>query len=204
MRAGRLNFRIDQHPLHPGRRAGNEAGPALRQQPGVFRMKAVNIAIGRHGIEHGRGIDVVREGELHENPIGGAVGLAGDLVDQRDQGLGRGAGSHANHSGIDPHPRRRIGLAFNVGGAGCHLADQHNHQPRGATHHPRKRRHLGAERFLDTACEFSAVQNRGAHREGSFGGEGAAGITGAGPPLLFVCAHCCQRSSTRAPSASSV
>jgi hypothetical protein len=63
---------IDQHPLDTGGRAGNEPRPPLRQEAGILGVKSIDVLIWWHGIENGDGVDMGRQGQLHQDAIGGA------------------------------------------------------------------------------------------------------------------------------------
>ena len=60
--ACRFDAGVDEHPLHPRCRAGHEPGAPLREEPGILRMESVDVAVGRHRIEHPLRVDMLRQG----------------------------------------------------------------------------------------------------------------------------------------------
>ena len=165
--AGGLDPGVDQHPLHPGGRAGDEPRPALRQEAGVLRMEAVHVAVRRHRVEHGHAVDVRRQRQLHEDAVSRPVLLAGDRPHERhDIGRVRG-GRHGNHLGVDADTCGGGGLALYVGGARRLVADEHHDEPGWASDHGGEGPHLIRERRLDPLREGPAVEKPRRHRVAS-------------------------------------
>ena len=163
MPTGGLDAGIDQHPLHAGGSARHESGPPLRQQAGVLGMKAVDIAVGRHGIEHRDRVDMLRQRQLHENAIGRAMLVAGDRSHQGDEFAGRCRGRNSDHIGIDPHAIGRRRLALHVGATRREVADEDNHQPRAAVEHRHERVDFASQRAFNPGRERPAVEHCGCH-----------------------------------------
>jgi hypothetical protein len=139
-------------------RARNEPGPPLGEEPGILRVKAIDIAIGGHGIEHRHGVDVGGQRQLHENSVGGPLLVPRDRLHECDQRLRVGRCRHTHDLGIDPHPGSGRGLALHVGGAGRHVANEHDHQPGRSLEHVGERPHLVGEGGFDPRRQLPAVE----------------------------------------------
>jgi len=50
-------------------RAGRERGAAGLESAGVYRMKAVDVLGGIHGVEEGLGVDLFRQWKLNEDTV---------------------------------------------------------------------------------------------------------------------------------------
>ena len=79
----RLDPRGEQHLADAQRRAGDEPGPADRQEAGVLGVEAVDVLARVDPLDHPPVVDLRRQGELDEDPVDVGVGVQG--VDRRQE-----------------------------------------------------------------------------------------------------------------------
>jgi hypothetical protein len=69
------NLFVVEHGEDPVRRARQERGPPREEASGVHGMEAVDILGRIDRLDHLRFVDLLREGELDEDPVDGVVGI---------------------------------------------------------------------------------------------------------------------------------
>ena len=107
----------------------------------VERMETVHVLLAADRRDHPILVDMLRQGQLHQNPVHAVVGV--QFADQRQQLRLARLRRAADRRVANPHLGRRLGLARHI----RHAAGVFTHQNHDQMGHPAvffaERRHLG-------------------------------------------------------------
>ena len=100
---------------------------ADRQPPDIDNMETVNLLVGVDGVDHGIGIDLFRQRQLHQNTVDTVITV--ELLDKRDQLFLACASIEPVFDGFHPGGFSGLDLVADIDLAGRILTDQNNRQP---------------------------------------------------------------------------